>query len=218
MMKKLQKKVIFYGVSIDIKQEENKGLIYDMFSWAFKVFVRDQASQEFLKNLVIESKLIWDPVFYDAWELEKKNSCIKSLQSSDFQIEDIQDIDFRWKIVGLALRSWYFWERDQNLFVRNFINYLLKAEVKKILLIPMSFHPTDYEANDRYFLEQFIQERVELAWVTMQTVYEVFKKKKMDICFAMRLHSIILSHIYEIPYIALSYSKKTDETIKKLSN
>jgi polysaccharide pyruvyl transferase WcaK-like protein len=33
----------------------------------------------------------------------------------------------------------------------------------------------------------------------------------------MRLHSIILSYVYGIDQIVLSYSQKTDEAIKKLS-
>jgi polysaccharide pyruvyl transferase WcaK-like protein len=50
----------------------------------------------------------------------------------------------------------------------------------------------------------------------MQESYEIYTKKKIDINLAMRLHSIILSHVYSIPYIAISYSKKTDEITKKL--
>jgi len=53
---------------------------------------------------------------------------------------------------------------------------------------------------------------------SMQEVYEAYTKRGVDINIAMRLHSIILSEVYEIPYIALSYSQKTEEQLKKLSS
>jgi polysaccharide pyruvyl transferase WcaK-like protein len=40
----------------------------------------------------------------------------------------------------------------------------------------------------------------------------------MDLCLAMRLHSMILSQVYEIPFVAFSYSKKTEELVKKIRN
>lgn len=51
----------------------------------------------------------------------------------------------------------------------------------------------------------------------MAEVYEVYTGKQIDICIAMRLHSIILSYVYGIQIIALSYSQKTDQVLKKLS-
>jgi len=73
------------------------------------------------------------------------------------------------------------------------------------------------KSNDLLFLEQFLTENREMKQ-TMQDVYNVYTQKQIDINIAMRLHSIILSEVYEIPYIALSYSQKTEETIKKLSS
>ncbi|MDR1987210.1 MAG: hypothetical protein LBQ24_00060 [Candidatus Peribacteria bacterium] len=47
----------------------------------------------------------------------------------------------------------------------------------------------------------------------MNSVYEVYKNKEIDFCFAQRLHSIILCWVYEIPFVGVSYSKKTDEIL-----
>jgi polysaccharide pyruvyl transferase WcaK-like protein len=52
----------------------------------------------------------------------------------------------------------------------------------------------------------------------MQESYEIYTNKKIDLNLASRLHSIILSQVYEIDFIAVSYSTKTDETISYLSN
>ena len=50
----------------------------------------------------------------------------------------------------------------------------------------------------------------------MLKVYDAYKNKEIDICIAMRLHSIILSHVYEIPFVWVSYSTKTDEVLNEL--
>jgi exopolysaccharide biosynthesis predicted pyruvyltransferase EpsI len=81
----------------------------------------------------------------------------------------------------------------------------------------MSFHPSDYQANDGYFLQNFVTADIVMGGDTMQDVYTHFTEKKIDVCIAMRLHSIILSQVYEIPFIALNYSQKTDQILKKLS-
>jgi len=44
----------------------------------------------------------------------------------------------------------------------------------------------------------------------MQEIYDVYKQKQIDICFSMRLHSMILASVYKIPFFAFSYAKKTD--------
>jgi polysaccharide pyruvyl transferase WcaK-like protein len=50
----------------------------------------------------------------------------------------------------------------------------------------------------------------------MQESYEIYKNKKIDFNFAMRLHSIILSEVYNIEYIGISYTKKTENLLKDL--
>jgi polysaccharide pyruvyl transferase WcaK-like protein len=50
----------------------------------------------------------------------------------------------------------------------------------------------------------------------MDKVYAKYIYKEMDLVLAMRLHSIILSQVYNIPFIAISYSTKTDEIIEQI--
>jgi len=52
----------------------------------------------------------------------------------------------------------------------------------------------------------------------MEEVYKKYIYKEFDICLAMRLHSIILSQVYEIPFVGISYSRKTEEILKNLNN
>ena len=50
----------------------------------------------------------------------------------------------------------------------------------------------------------------------MQETYKYYSEKKVDIVLAQRLHSIILSQVYEIPFIGISYSRKTKEILNEL--
>lgn len=86
----------------------------------------------------------------------------------------------------------------------------------EIVLMPHSFHQTDEKANDFLFLQQFAEENQADICQNMHQVYEVYKGEYIDMCIAMRLHAMILSQVYEIPFIGVSYSKKTDELLKDL--
>jgi polysaccharide pyruvyl transferase WcaK-like protein len=172
-----------------------------------------------LWEMWIFSELILDPVFFDNGDFDfEKSLFLKSFQAEEFDSKRLSSCDFTGKIVGLALRSWYFsksLEREKEI-IKNIIWFILSAWAREIILLPHSFHKTDLQANDKMFLEQFVRENLILWGETMNEVYEIYKNRQLDICFTMRLHSLILCSVYDIPFINLSYSKKTDETIKKL--
>jgi polysaccharide pyruvyl transferase WcaK-like protein len=68
--------------------------------------------------------------------------------------------------------------------------------------LPHSFHKTDKIANDYLFLNKFlkINEKVRIV-NSMEDVYSKYIYKEFDICLAMRLHSMILSQVYKIPFV-----------------
>jgi polysaccharide pyruvyl transferase WcaK-like protein len=78
-----------------------------------------------------------------------------------------------------------------------------------VIFLPHSFHLIAEKANDKVFLEKFITKNTSLK-NNMQEVYEVYQKRHIDFCISMRLHSMILSQVYEIPFISLQYSQKTE--------
>jgi polysaccharide pyruvyl transferase WcaK-like protein len=211
--------VIFYWMSIDIKNPLSKNIIQDIFEKNFKVFVRDEASKNLLQELGIQSKEMWDIVFYDNGDnFSKKSFALQIIPSAYFSEHSIDQKNIKDKVVGIALRQWYFNEaQDEQILIKSIFDTILKAGAKKIVLLPMSFHPSDYQANDYYFLKGFLSEKIVLWGDSIGEIYKNFTEKKIDICIAMRLHAIILSQVYQIPFIALSYSKKTDEILKKLS-
>jgi len=57
------------------------------------------------------------------------------------------------------------------------------------------------KANDYLFLKKFVDDENVFIKKNMEEVYDSYKNKEIDICFSMRLHSIILSHVYKIPFI-----------------
>ncbi len=213
------KKVIFYGISIDVKNPENFWKIKEIFSLAYKIFVRDEHSKNFLSEMGIASEIILDPVFSDNGHFSPdKKLLLWVFQAEWFRPEKLASFDFTGKIVGLALRSGYFSksEVEEKEIIKNLLQFLLGAGAREIILLPHSFHKTDLQANDKVFLEQFETEDIVLWWENMEKIYAIYKNRQIDICFAMRLHSLILCQVYKIPFITLSYAKKTEETIKKL--
>jgi len=101
--------------------------------------------------------------------------------------------------------------------INEIINYILK-KWWQVILLPHSFHKTDKLANDYLFLSKFLRINEKIRIISsMEEVYKTYIYKEFDICLAMRLHSIILSQVYEIPFVGISYSTKTDEILKDIN-
>lgn len=218
------KQILFNAVGLNIQDENNYKYIKQIFSWDVEISVRDKYSLNLLKSLDIDSTIVLDPVFYDnnnVSEVFESNCMIDSRRSFDFEAWEIDKLNLKWKLVWLALRKWYLIELQWN----NKQSYLDKLETAKInqiiktiklrwwdvILLPHSFHKKDVLSNDYLFLNKFDAKIAN----SMEEVYEYYSSEKIDMCISMRLHSIILSMVYGIPFIALSYTKKTDEILAK---
>jgi len=220
-----RKKINFFWVWINIKNEANLVKVKKIFFKANKITVRDNYSFELLKKLNIDSIIIKDPVFSENNKIElpeDKNYLIKKVDSFNFNYKDLENIDFEWKKVWFAIRKWYLndknWllsEKMEEGKINELINYILKNNWE-IIFLPHSFHKTDIQANDYEFLIKFIWKK----WINISSsileTYNYYKENKIDICLSMRLHSMILSQVYNIPFVWISYSKKTDELLDNL--
>lgn len=226
-----RKKVEFFAVWLNIKTNTNDNSVKkvkQIFKKAYKITTRDNYSTNLLKENWIESKIVKDPVFYDnikwtsLWEKRKKYM-IKKVDSNKFNINDLEWIDLNWKKIALAFRQWYLsnkWEKFDKQYeewkINELINYILK-KWGEVILLPHSFHKKDSLANDYKFLSKFLRITEKIRIInSMDEVYSKYIYKEMDLVLAMRLHSIILSQVYEIPYIWVSYSTKTDEVLKQI--
>ncbi len=218
-----KKEVFFFAVGINIKDERNYGKVKKIFSNSNKITVRDKYSFDLLKKLWIPSSIIKDPVFNEADNKESKSFMIKKVSSESFSSKDLEGIDLEWKKVAIAFRKGYLWDRKNKLHLKmeewkmnELIDYILN-KWWEIVLLPHSFHKTDFVANDYMFLNQFLRVNDKIRIISsMEDAYSKYIYKEFDICLAMRLHSIILSQAYEIPFIGISYSTKTDEILEQL--
>ncbi len=206
-----RKKVYFYAVWVDIKQEENCKKLEKIFRNSYKITVRDKKSQQQLDTLWIKSEIVDDPVMQDSDKLWK---ILWIHLSENFKIEDFKKYDFFGKKVWLALRSWYMWE-GENAKVESLCKYI-ESQWGKIVFLPHSLHQTDVRANDYEFMKQFLSYDREI-YADLWEVYTAYTHNMLDIIISMRLHSIILSYVYGIPQVVLSYSQKTQQAIKKLT-
>ena len=208
----LRKKVIFYGVSIDVRNEKNYPYLSSIFSKADEIHVRDRYSQKLLRSLGIESILMVDPVFCDAGERDDTiTSCIKSVDSHKLYLSDFTDIDWNWKKVGVALRNLWTKKYEQN--IKEILNYIV-SQWWELVYLPHSFHESDANANDYEFLQNL--------WVkwyiseSMKETYSFYVQNKIHICLAQRFHSMILSEVYSIPFVGMSYSQKTKSLLENI--
>ena len=217
-----KKKFEFFAVGISIKTKNNLKKVKNIFKNANNITVRDKYSYDLLKSLNIESKIVNDPVLYDNKQLHNKKVLIWKIDSYKFWVKNLRCFNFVWKKVWISFRSWYFVNKNEKLDnkleewkINEIINYILQNGWEVVLLIH-SFHSFDVKSNDYNFLSKFANKK----WVYItQDIYETYlyyKKQKIDLCLSMRLHSMILSQVYEIPFIWISYSRKTEEFLNWL--
>lgn len=220
-MRFLRKKILFFAVGIDVESQLGLEKLKKIFSYKkAEVTVRDTESFFTLQKLGIESEIVDDPVFSENLDSLDKGKILWALDCKNFSIKDIEKLYFKDKTVGIALRKWYIGKFKNEKMEVLMIEEILSTIEKRggnIVFLPHSFHSSDTGANDYVFLEQFLKPERTIK-NSLREVYESYKYSEIDICLAMRLHSIILSYVYGIDTIMLSYSKKTEQTLKKLSS
>lgn len=219
-IRRLWKNIYFYAVGFDIKTQKWDEDIRAILDNAYKITVRDSQSQLYLETLGIQSEEVFDPVMYDAGLEYTPWKILWSYDSGAFGLKDLEQYDFKGKRVWVALRPGFLWktknEKIEKLLLQEILLYI-ESQWWSIILVPHSFHPSDARANDLLFLEQFVSPERKITR-NMQESYELYTNNGLDIMIAMRLHSMILSHVYGIDQIALCYGAKTHSLIKKISS
>lgn len=197
-----------YAIWINIKNEKNYSKLKEIFSLFDEITVRDIASQKHLERLWIKSKIIKDPVFS---ENNWKWKVLQKLESKSFKAKDVEYEKLKDKVVWISVREWFADRVEIEEMIKT-----LSQNVKKVIIVPFSFHKTSEKENDYLFLKKIAKK----YWIEIKKniseSYKVCKDKEIDVMIWMRLHSIILSYIYGIDLITISYSSKTEEIIKTL--
>lgn len=201
-----QKPLRIYCVSVDVQTEKARKDLAYICKVAKDISVRDPLSKALLGSIGIVSSIKRDPVFYDAWEYVcyKKNSLLQKIPVSSFSLSFFERIDWYGKCVWVALRKWFL--KDEKNILEQLFEYI-QQKGGNIIFLPHSFHPFDVQSNDFLFLIQFCKKKNSIS-SSLEETYSYYKEKKIDICISMRLHSMILCEVYEIPYVAIMYAKK----------
>jgi polysaccharide pyruvyl transferase WcaK-like protein len=184
--------------------------------------VRDTFSHNYLKKLWIWSEIVLDPVYNDHKKYkEKKKLQLWKIEIRDLSPKAIDITDYNWKIVWLALRKLDLENYEQKII--QVIEFLIQKWAK-VIILPHSFHKYDEASNDLIFFKNLLLEYYEITDFnlidnklklshSLDETYNYYREEWLDLILASRLHSIILSKVYKIPYIGLSYSKKTSEQL-----
>lgn len=239
----LKKRVDFFRVWLSVQDPDNYASVESIFSGAEYISVRDNYSFELLKKLGFEKNLILeeDPVFSDkrtnlllksgSWRTlsrylaseAKGSSFLWAFDSKNFDLLDLKETTFTSWTAIKGKNIWIsFRQLDSKWYEQNIMKLLewIIEEKWKLYFIPHSFHETDTKANDYMWLLK-IKNNLERKYpwlqiaisMTMEESYEMYTQQKIDLNFAQRLHSIILSSVYEIPFIWMSYWTKTKELL-----
>ncbi|MDO8734641.1 MAG: polysaccharide pyruvyl transferase CsaB [Elusimicrobiota bacterium] len=185
-------KIVFvYAAGIgEIKYAFNNFLIKKCFNKVDFITVRTEQDKDLLKSFAVSKEIIVtsDPVF--GLELPKPET------KSTFGNGKKQKI-------GIILRKTKNWKKDVKVFseLSDLIVKNLKAEV---VFIP-------FQLSKDIKLLNLIKHNVDVpidifAWNDTEKLLELFSK--LDIIVSMRLHGLILSAKYKIPFVAIPrYSK-----------
>lgn len=184
------KKIIWLAVGINYKSEKMTNIKF-LFSWKNTfVSVRDFRSQNLLSRINIWSNILPDPVF--SYENNKKQND-KS------------------KLIWISLRHKYLKDEENN--IKQIILYLSKKGYN-ITFISHSIHEEDKLANDYLLLRDFAKKYNLWITRTIKETLSIYPNLKFVVW--MRLHSLVLSTIFQIPFISINYWAKTDELLKQL--
>ncbi len=231
-----KKKIEIFRVWINIQQPKNIHKLADICNLAETISVRDSYSYELLKQLNFSEKtqVEKDPVFFDNISFQSEVDTAHYLDSSiitpDLTLTNVQKIInapnsfFAWKAMS-GMNIWIA-VRQQN--IQNYRDNIIEIctflqKMWAILtFIPHSFHPNDPQADDFEWLNS-IKIECQTLWreeiricTTLEESYNIYQEQKVDYILAQRLHAIILSHVYWIPFLAISYSQKTQEIIEQI--
>lgn len=190
LAKLFRKKLVY--LSVWINTSSPKKIKYLFNGKKTTVSVRDIKSQQILENIWIKSIILTDPVF----NLKSENSPILGVRGKE-------------KTIWISLRKWYL--KDEQDFIKQAILYLSKSGYK-IVFLSHSIHQKDLLANDYLFLKDIAKKyNIEITSKISDTLKAY---KKLDYVIGMRFHSLVLSIVYNIPFLALSYWQKTEELLK----
>lgn len=221
------KKIFWLAVGISYPQEKLKDLKFLFSGKKTYVSVRDKSSQKLLEKIGIKATLLSDPVFSFSpvisnliGNLENKKNVISNFdkynEDSCFHRNDNEVFcvkEDEKKLIWISLRKGYLKDEIEN--IKQLILFLSKKWYE-IVFISHSIHQDDKLADDYVFVKDITKTYWIRVTKTIEETLEIYPN--LNFVIGMRFHSMILSIIYNIPFIALSYWVKTQELLKEFSH
>lgn len=179
--------ITYLSLGITAKITELQKMSYGLFHNR-TITVRDQESQKRIESLGYQADISHDPVLDF---IPTKNAHTKE-----------------------KITLW--WSLRAGFIADGVIIEVIRRCIRngyEILLLPFSLHPEDWAWHDGRYMEKFLLPGV----TTTQSIEQTLSYfAHCDVIVWMRLHSIILSHVYHIPCIAVAYSEKVENMCQQL--
>ena len=114
--------------------------------------------------------------------------------------------------VGISVRASYI--PDEARAIREMVWYI-RASGYEVVFLSHSLHPTDPHADDAAFVRGIFtgEEAVRITETLAETLVAY---EEVELVVGMRLHSMILSTVYAIPFLPVSYGAKTREYLDSI--
>jgi len=174
-----------------------------------KITVRDKYSQDIMKDCSVYTPIIIsaDPVWGVKWEERTMKDILQSPKLK-YDARSKLGIQVR-KVRGM----------DEAKFVETMaklIDSMVEKYLLSVVLIPMSFKNTkDILLLEKIQVKAKNESKIEIVKSdNISFISDIMQE--CDFLIISRLHSIILATQLGIPYIALSYSAKTEDLVNKI--
>ena len=210
-----RKKIVLWGGGLGpFSFHKNSRLLRFVLRRIDFVYLRDYDSVELYRSITgREAVLVPDPVF-----LLNRN-----LIRSNFPEES------RTLSIGLSLREWHAFNGEikgdqfQKLLLEMafFLEKVLPGDMIRVVFFVFQNSPDDSMSNDRQVFDQLrslvkrdIDWEVEYLDRNLSRVQEAYQK--VNFFIGMRLHSLILALMMDLPTLAISYDPKVKGLFKQL--
>jgi polysaccharide pyruvyl transferase CsaB len=214
LAKMLGKPVVFYAQGFGpITRPFSKRLIKLIVNRVNMITVRDDKSERDLKSLGVTNPQIIvtaDPALAIDTRLFPKEAGAELLK--EFGLTPVEGTETAGRrLAGIAIRNWN--------TSHPFLEVLAKAcdELHKrgwqVVFIPMQY-PGDVGVSEK--VASLMEEPSVLLnrQFTFRDISSIISN--MDMIVGMRLHSLILAALYEVPFVPLSYDPKIDRFVHRL--
>lgn len=184
--------IFFWSISIEIKNPDNYRYLISLFSGKnTTITVRDNGSKKIIESIGFSVTLIPDAVL-------TTDTCKEIIKWPS-------------KKIWFAIRWWCI--KDEQKSIEEMIEFVQSLWFEP-LFFSHSFHEK-IDENDAISMNKIAQKYNIKQTKNIQETLTLYSE--LDYVIAGRLHASILSTVYAIPHIILSYSRKTDEFAKLIN-